>query len=322
MKLKTLLIAIVLFGFPHLSFSQTNKFQNYLADFLSSFPENTEVAIGIVDKDTVLKYGYRIKNGKPVTIQNSATLFEIGSISKTFTAALLMKEVEEGTMSLFDPIQKHFSSEIRQDTYQGETLSILHLATHTSGLKKNPLMSYKRYTHYLSKVELDYVPGLQWEYNNMGVSLLAKLIAEKNHTRWSNILKQNILITLEMNHTYSNIKEAPQENRVQCLKKNGSTGDCYFHKMDDFHWASGGIISNVDDMVKWIRANLDNDIQTDIAFVQKAHDPLKDTIKVQYFTRYNPTQGIIWQHYQGASENRIICHAGHKPQLSAFLAID
>ena len=47
-----------------------------------------------------------------------------------------------------------------------------------------------------------------------------------------------------------------------------------------------------------------------------------DTIRVQYITRYNPTQGIIWQHYQGAAENRIICHAGHMPQQSAFLAMD
>lgn len=322
MKLKIALVLFLLFGLYQFLFSQPSKFQIYLEDYLSSFPENTEVAIGIVDKDDILKYGYRIKNGETVPVQNSSTLFEIGSISKTFTAALLMKEVENGTMLLNDPIQKHFSSEIKQDTYQGQALSILHLATHTSGLKKNPLMNYNRYSNYLSKVQLDYVPGKSWEYNNMGISLLAKLIAEKNNAGWSDVLRENVLKPLGMTSTFSNRAEAPEANRVQCVKKNGTKGECYFHKMGSFHWPSGGIISNVDDMTKWLNANLDKNIKMDLAFIQKAHDPLADTIEVKYYAKHKPTQGIIWQYYRTESEKRILCHMGHMPQQSAFLAMD
>lgn len=322
MKLKIVLILILCFGFDQFLFSQPEKFQLYLEDYLSSFPEHTEVAIGIIDNGIILKYGYRVENGKPVAVQNSTTLFEIGSISKTFTAALLMKEVEKGAMSLTDPIQKHFSSEIRQDTYQGETLSLLHLATHTSGLKKNPLTNYKRYSKYLREVELDYMPGRKWEYNNMGVSLLAELIAEKNNTSWSEVLYENVLKPLEMTNTYSNKNEAPENGRVQCVKRNGTQGDCYFHKMESFHWASGGIISNVDDMTKWLRANLNSDVDPKLSFIQKAHDPLADTIAIQWFTRHRPTQGIVWWHYRTESGERVVGHAGEMPQQSSFMAMD
>ncbi|MEM9389762.1 MAG: serine hydrolase domain-containing protein, partial [Bacteroidota bacterium] len=201
-------------------------------------------------------------------------------------------------------------------------LSLLHLATHTSGLKKNPLTSYKRYSSYLSKVQLDYVPGKKWEYNNMGVSLLAELIAEKNNSSWSDVLRENILKPLEMTNTYSNMREASEACRVQCMQKNGTKGDCYFHKMGSFHWASGGIISNVDDMTKWLKANLNEKVEPELAFIQNAHDPLGDTIAIQWFTRHRPTQGIVWWHYRGKSGRRIIGHAGEMPQQSSFMAMD
>ncbi len=166
------------------------------------------------------------------------------------------------------------------------------------------------------------MPGKNWAYNNMGVSLLAELIAEKNNTSWSDVLKGNILKPLEMTSTYSNIGEAPETSRVQCLKKNGATGDCYFHKMGSFHWSSGGVISNVDDMINWLRVNLNDNIRSDLNFIQKAHDPLADTTEVGFYTKYKPTQGIIWQHFRAESGNRIICHAGEMPQQSSFIAMD
>ena len=151
---------------------------------------------------------------------------------------------------------------------------------------------------------------------------MAELLAEKNNSTWSDVLKENILKPLEMTNTYSNMREAPETGREQCETKNGTKGDCYFHKMGSFHWASGGIISNVDDMTKWLKANMGKNIENDLNFIKNAHDPLADTTGVEFYTRYNPTQGIIWQHFRAESGNRIICHAGEMPQQSSFIAMD
>ncbi|MEM1409064.1 MAG: serine hydrolase domain-containing protein [Bacteroidota bacterium] len=174
MKLKITILLLSTLLQEQLVIGQPAPFLELVEEHLLSFPNNVEVAIGIVDGDKTYKLGYRVIEGQLIAVNNASTLYEIGSISKTFVATLLTNEIEKGTMSLEDPIQKHFNSEIRQDTYQGQTLSLLHLATHTSGLKKNPLTSYKRYSSYLSKVQLDYVPGKKWEYNNMGVGLVGR----------------------------------------------------------------------------------------------------------------------------------------------------
>jgi len=315
-----LAFATTLFVF-HQAKSQAPQFQSFIESKLISFPNNTEVAVGIIDGVDTYKYGYRFENGKLTSVKNETTLFEIGSITKVFTASLLMKEVKETKMALRDPLQKHLPFKIKKDVYQNDTLKILHLITHISGLKKNPLMGYKRYSRYLKRLELNYVPGKKWEYNNLAVALIGKLATEKDETSWDISLKENILKPLGMNSTYSNVKEAPKTNRVQCVNKNGERGDCYFHKMGSFQWATGGMISNVDDMLKWIKVNLENE-NSDLSFIQVTQNPLGDTISIPWFTKYKATQGIGWWHYRTETNNRIICHGGNMPAQTSFIAFD
>ena len=302
---------------------QSLEFKTFIEEYLMSFPDNTEIAIGIVDGHNIYKMGYRFENGKLNPIQNESTLFEIGSITKVFTSALLMKEVKRNTLALNDPIQKHLAFTIKKDSYQNQPLTILHLITHTSGLKKNPLMSYKRYSNYLRDVELTYLPGRSWEYNNLAVALVGELAAEKNKTSWDISLKENLLKPLDMKSTYSNIGEAPKINRVQCINKKGTKSDCYFHKMGSFQWPNGGMISTIGDMTKWLKINLENKILTgDLDFIQDSHNPLAGTIVIPWFLKYKATQGIAWWHYRTDLNDRIICHGGNMPAQTSFIAFD
>jgi putative pyoverdin transport system ATP-binding/permease protein len=303
--------------------SQTPQFQTFIEEYLTSFPNNTEIAIGIIDGDNTYKIGYRLENGKLIPVKNESTLFEIGSITKVFTSALLVKEVKSNMIALNDPIQKHLTFKIKQDTYQNQPLTILHLVTHTSGLKKNPLMSYKRYSSYLKGFELTYTPGKNWEYNNLTFGLVGELAAEKNKTSWNVSLKENILKPLNMDNTYTNLGEAPKINRVQCTNKMGAKGDCYFHKMGSFQWPDGGIISNINDMTKWLKVNLESESPNpDLDYISDSHNPLADTISIPWFSKYKATQGIGWWHYRTDSNNRIICHGGNMPAQTSFIAFD
>jgi CubicO group peptidase (beta-lactamase class C family) len=320
-KISVVLLATLLQ--MHLAASQSPQFQTFIEEYLTSFPNNAEIAIGIIDGDRIYKMGYRLENGKVIPVKNESTLFEIGSITKVFTSALLMREVRNNNIALSDPIQKHLKVKIKQDTYQNQSLIILHLITHTSGLKRNPLMGYKRYSHYLKGFELDYVPGKKWEYNNLTVALAGKLAADKSNTSWDVSLKENLIRPLNMNDTYTNLGEAPKANRVQCVNKRGEKGDCYFHRIGEFQWPNGGIISNIDDMMKWLQANLKKDnVSQDLGFIHDSHNPLADTISTAWFKKYNATQGIGWWHYRTDSNNRIICHGGNMPAQTSFIAFD
>jgi CubicO group peptidase (beta-lactamase class C family) len=303
--------------------SQSPQFQTFIEDYLTSFPGNSEIAIGIIDGDNTYKIGYRLENGKVIPVENQSTLFEIGSITKVFTSALLMKEVKRNTIALDDPIQKHLTFKIKQGSYQNQPLTILHLITHTSGLKKNPLMSYKRYCNYLEGFELTYTPGKNWEYNNLAVGLAGQLAAEKNKTSWEVSLRENLLRPLNMDNTYTNLDEVPKTNRVQCVNKNGKRSDCYFHKMGSFQWPDGGIVSNIDDMTKWLQVNLYSDEGNPaLDFIQSAHNSLADSISISWFQKFKATQGIGWWHYRTDSNNRIICHGGNMPAQTSFIAFD
>ena len=69
---------------------------------------------------------------------NGDTLFEIGSITKTFTALLLQDMIERGEMKLDDPVAKILAQVGQVPTHNGREITLLHLATHTSGLPRNP----------------------------------------------------------------------------------------------------------------------------------------------------------------------------------------
>jgi len=300
--------------------AQDVALQELIENELAAFPD-CEIAIGIIDKQEALKLGYKKENNDWVSVKNSGTLFEIASISKIFTAALLAREVEKGLISIEDSLQKHLGFNIKNDTYENQTLKIKHLITHTSGLKKNPLTNYKRYSNYLKGFQLDYVPGTNWEYNNLTIGLLAQITAEKNETTWTNMLKEGILQPLGMNNTYVNLQETPEANRVQCVNKNGDIKDCYFHKIGAFQWPSGGMISNIDDMLKWLEANM-NETVDELKFLNEAHQTMGDSISIPWFEKYKATQGFIWWHYRTEKGQRIICHGGNSPAQTSFLAFD
>jgi CubicO group peptidase (beta-lactamase class C family) len=318
-----LVVFLLSFFQAQLAKGQSSQLQTFIEEYLPLFPNNAEVAIAIIDGDKTYKMGYRLENGKVIPVQNQATLFEIGSITKVFTSALLMKEVKRNTMALEDPIQKHLTFKIKQDTYQNQPLTILHLITHTSGLKKSPLMSYKKYRNYLEGFELTYAPGKNWEYNNLAVGLVGELAAEKNKTSWAVSLRENLLKPLNMNNTYTNLEEAPKVNRVQCVNKKGEKGDCYFHKLESFQWPDGGIVSNIDDMTKWLQANLQSaKLSPELDFIQSAHHSLADSIPTSWFQKYHAKQGIGWWHYKTDLNERIICHGGNMPAQTSFMAFD
>src|SRR5215207_4834600 len=69
---------------------------------------------------------------------NGDTLFEIGSVTKTFTGLLLQDMVERGEMKLDDPVAKYLPRSVSVPTRNGKEITLLQLATHTSGLGRDP----------------------------------------------------------------------------------------------------------------------------------------------------------------------------------------
>ena len=96
------------------------------------------IVVGIVDEhgSRVVSYG-KLNNGTDEHVDGD-TLFEIGSVGKTFTALLLQDMIERGAMKLDDPVAKYLPESVTMPTHAGKEITLRHLATHTSGLPGIP----------------------------------------------------------------------------------------------------------------------------------------------------------------------------------------
>src|SRR5208283_4906369 len=112
------------------------EIQTVLRDDIDADKLAVGIVVGIVDEHgtRIISHGM-LDNGTDRNV-DGGTLFEIGSITKVFTALLLQDMVERGEMKLDDPVQKYLPATIQVPTYHGKQITLLHLATHTSGLPR------------------------------------------------------------------------------------------------------------------------------------------------------------------------------------------
>ena len=121
---------------------------------------------------------------------DGATVFEIGSITKVFTALLLADMVQRGEVAFADPAGKYLPAEAQPRTFDGKPFSLLDLATHTSGLPRmpgnirssDPADPYVDYTvdqlyQSVRAERLAAYPGSHYSYSNLGMGLLGHILA-------------------------------------------------------------------------------------------------------------------------------------------------
>jgi len=134
-------------------------------------------------------------SGTPRALDD-ATLFRIGSITKTFTAVMVMQCREEGLLDLDDPIGRHLDLPAHSDA------TVRRLLSHTSGLQREPygdvwdtleLPSAERLVADLERAERVLAPGRRFHYSNLAFSLLGLLVARLRGGTWAEVLADRVL---------------------------------------------------------------------------------------------------------------------------------
>src|ERR1017187_2809021 len=109
-----------------------------LADRIDTLHQNVGIAVGIVDANgrRFVSYGsFSVKDRRPV---GNDTVFEIGSTTKVFTSTILADMVQRGEVSLDDPVAKYLPADVKMPQRGGKQITLIDLATHTSGLPRMP----------------------------------------------------------------------------------------------------------------------------------------------------------------------------------------
>ena len=195
------------------------QFANRLNSDIKKDDVHGSVSAAIIENGKVIwaeAYGYRTRN-KDIAADTN-TIYRIGSITKTFTAAILMQLVEERKVKLDDPVEKYLPEIKSLKGYSDKTIITLRqLASHTSGLKREPdmpgaslgpvdqwetkLLSSIPYTSFKSS------PGTSFQYSNIGYALLGLTLERASGVPYIQMVQQRIFIPLHMDNTFFSVPE-------------------------------------------------------------------------------------------------------------------
>lgn len=194
-----------------------------LGDYTGRGGESLGYVAGIIDRG-----GHRLiavgQSGAPDgRVLDGDSLFEIGSITKVFTALLMAEMAQRGKVHLDDPVAQYLPVEGRPRPYNGKPITLLDLATHTSGLPrmptnfkvKDPMHPYANYTvaqlyEFLSGFSQQFYPGVNYQYSNLGFALLGHALALRAGLPYEELLISQICTPLGLNDTRITLTPAMQ----------------------------------------------------------------------------------------------------------------
>jgi D-alanyl-D-alanine-carboxypeptidase/D-alanyl-D-alanine-endopeptidase len=224
------------------------------------------IVVGLLDPDghtRIVAYG---DPGPGKLRLDGNSVFEIGSISKVFTATVLAELVQEGTLSLDDPAQKFLPATVHLPTRGGKVITLGSLSEQNSGLPRmpsnldpaNPANPYADYTvkqlyDFLSSYQLTRDPGAQFEYSNLGVGLLGHVLALASGKSYEELERERVWNPLGMTHTAITLTPWMQEHLALGHDESGKVVSNW--DIPTFAGA-GAIRSTTIDMLKFADANL------------------------------------------------------------------
>ena len=188
-----------------------DEIRKILVDRIDTQHQSVGIVVGIIGPEgrRVIAYG-RLKKGDP-RIPGGDTIFEIGSVTKVFTSLLLADMVQRGEVSLDDPVAKYLPPSVKMPQRNGRSITLVDLATHTSGLprlpanltSKDPANPYSDYSvdqlyQFLSTYQLTRDIGAQYDYSNLGGGLLGHVLARRAGTDYETLLQSRICSPLGM----------------------------------------------------------------------------------------------------------------------------
>ena len=237
------------------------------------------------------------------------TKFRLASITKQFTAMLIMQLVEKGQISLDGKISDYLPY-YRKDI--GEKVTVQQLLTHTSGIynytndpevmqnRVRDNMSVEELVVNLCSKELDFEPGTKYNYSNSGYVILGAIIEEVTGKKYEDVLKENIFIPLKMTNSGYDHNSEIIENRASGYDK---TMEGFIHSryIDmSIPFSAGALYSTVNDMFLWDQALYTDKLVS------------KETLQ-QIFTPHLEDYGFGWHISDveiGNLKKNLITHSG------------
>jgi CubicO group peptidase (beta-lactamase class C family) len=220
------------------------------------------LSIAIAKGDTtLLAKGYGLGDVEHAVPATKETVYRIGSITKQFTAVGILLLMQDGEITLDEPITR-FLPEYRT---QGHTVTIRHLLHHTSGIKSfTNLWSYRTelrndVSHEdvfgrFQDLPFNFTPGDQFRYCNSGYYLLGVILEKVSKKSYRVFLKERVFQTVGLNHTCYDTHAQIIPNRASGYARIGKELQNAGYVSMTQPFSAGALASTVEDLITWQRA--------------------------------------------------------------------
>ncbi|RJP28449.1 MAG: serine hydrolase [Candidatus Omnitrophota bacterium] len=285
---------------------------------LLEFRPQSALVVGVIKNGEQHIYSYGQLSYENTQPPDAGTVFEIGSLTKAFTGILFSEMVLSGEVGLDDPIQMYLPDTVNAPTWGDRAITLHDLAKHSSGLPRlpdnihsaDPENPYADYTvqqlyDYLISATLNFEPGTQVLYSNLGSGLLGHLLAVRAGTDYDSLLHTRVLAPLEMVDTAITFTPSMLSRLSPGYKMDGLP--CKNWDLPEAVAGAGAIRSTMNDMMKFLSANLgmrETTIQNAIDFSQQLHlrenNPIDNTTLLGWDGMTIPIDDLpcIWKNGQ------------------------
>ena len=273
------------------------------------------IVVGLLDK------GQRVISIGGVDVDD---VFEIGSITKVFTASILADMAARGEMRLDDPVANYLPRAVRMPV-RGRPITLLDLATQSSGLPRmpdnfsprdssNPYADYsvQQLYEFLSRYKLPRDPGAAYEYSNLGMGLLGHALALKAGTSYEQLVTRRILRPLGMKETSITLTKG-----LDARLAPGHDGEGKVVPNWDLPTLAGAGAqrSTATDLITFLVANLDSTATPLSPTLHRTHGERQAT------NDPNLKIGLAW-HILSRPAGKIVWHNGGTGGYRSFIGFD
>jgi beta-lactamase class C len=247
------------------------------------------VAVGIIVRGHPYVFDYGLASKVPEKPVTNDTLFEIGSVSKTFTATLASYAQVDGKLSLSDSASKYLPA-LRGSAFDNVTL--VNLGTHTPGglplQVPDDVTNDAQLVAYFQRWKPAYAPGTYRTYSNLSIGLLGVIVAKSMNEDFGTLMRETLFAPLGLKRTFLDVPSDQLANYAQGYTKDGAP----------IRMAAGvlgteayGIRTTAGDLLRFLEANLRM-----LTLESKLQRAIVDT-HTGYYRTADMTQDLIWEQY-------------------------
>ena len=247
------------------------------------------LVVGVLQDGKTQYFNYGVANQEARQPVSENTLFEIGSVSKTFTATLAGYAVATGQLTLSAPASQYLPA-LRGSAF--EHISVLNLGTYSAG--GLPLQfpreadNSQHMISYFQRWTPAFTPGTQRLYSNPSLGLFGYLAAHSLKQPFDQAMEKTLLPKLGLKHTFVTVPKSQMNLYAQGYGKDGTPVRVGPGAMDSEAY---GIKTSASDLLHYVHANLDP---------TRLEKPLQEAITsthTGYYTVNGMTQGLGWEMY-------------------------